>query len=273
MMSPKPIVAMCAAILLVPAMAGALVIGDPGAGVELTDGNAKAVVDPNSQAGMYSWQVDGVEHMAQQWFWYRVGDDYERPIDTLTLDGVDRISPGYVVFTYSHDLFTLEIKYLLTGGEPGDGQSGIGEMIRIENVSDELLDLHFFQYCDLDLTGTAGDDTVQITGDTALNTATQTDASASFSETAAVWVPGKVEVSAAGATLSHLNDDQPSELNGVVGPIGPDDVAWAFQWDFAIAEGSARTFSKNKSVIPEPASLCLLALGSLLVVARRRRRG
>ena len=47
--------------------------------VALTDANSSANIDPFSTAGvdfrgMNNWTVDGVNHMFQQWFWFRVGE-------------------------------------------------------------------------------------------------------------------------------------------------------------------------------------------------------
>ena len=56
------------------------------ADVVLTDFNSTVVIDPTSQAGMYTWTVDGVDQMWQQWFWYRIGSaGPEQSIDTLGL--------------------------------------------------------------------------------------------------------------------------------------------------------------------------------------------
>jgi len=49
--------------------------------VALEDKNSTAQIaldpnlgDPNAVAGQFSWVVDGVEQIYQQWFWYRIGD-------------------------------------------------------------------------------------------------------------------------------------------------------------------------------------------------------
>ena len=52
--------------------------------VTLANGNSTALVDVGSSAGMYNWTVDGVNQLAQQWFWYRVGSaNGESPISAL----------------------------------------------------------------------------------------------------------------------------------------------------------------------------------------------
>jgi len=42
--------------------------------IVLNDLNSQAQIDLSSDAGMYSWTVDGVEQLYRQWFWIRQGD-------------------------------------------------------------------------------------------------------------------------------------------------------------------------------------------------------
>ena len=39
----------------------------------LTDLNSSAQINDASQNGMFNWTVNGVNQLAQQWFWYRTG--------------------------------------------------------------------------------------------------------------------------------------------------------------------------------------------------------
>ena len=56
--------------------------------VTLTDKSAVAVVNLDSGAsnalGMTSWTIAGINNLAQQWFWYRIGDNgAESPINAI----------------------------------------------------------------------------------------------------------------------------------------------------------------------------------------------
>ena len=52
----------------------------------LKDKNSTVKVNTQNVDGMFSWEVDGTERLAHQWFWYRVGTGTgEDSIDTLTL--------------------------------------------------------------------------------------------------------------------------------------------------------------------------------------------
>src|ERR1700752_5050361 len=46
-----------------------------GSRVVLKDGNSIANCSTETVDGMTDWVVDGVDHMYQQWFWFRVGDN------------------------------------------------------------------------------------------------------------------------------------------------------------------------------------------------------
>ena len=69
-------------------------------------------------------------------------------------------------------------------------------------------------------------------------------------------------------------DDQP--LVGVGNSVGPGNATWAFQWDLAIGAGvdNAVLIKKHKDLlVPEPATVGLLVVASLLGLRRRRFRG
>jgi hypothetical protein len=136
------------------------------------------------------------------------------------------------------------------------------------------LEFHFFQYCDLDLAGTAMDSSVEISGG---NTAAQSDYSYGYyaieSETVDTPRPSHHQAAYYPTILNSLNDDSPTTLTDANGPIGPGDLNWAFQWAFNIAPGSSVIISKDKTiVVPEPATMGLLALGGLALMRRRGRK-
>src|SRR5438093_1386329 len=40
----------------------------------LSNRNSQAVIDPTSSAGLQHWDIQGLNQLHQQWFWYRVGN-------------------------------------------------------------------------------------------------------------------------------------------------------------------------------------------------------
>jgi len=234
----------------------------------LTDANSSSIVD-TGPAGMTKWTVDGINNLNRQAFWFRVGaTGGETNLGSLPLISAIQTSPDYLRLTYQGGSFNVEVKYTLTGGSLGSGTSDIGESIKITNTSASPLDFHFFQYVNLHLMGQAINDSVQISGG---NTAIQTLGAAFVSETSGVPYPSRYEVGFAPTTLNSLMDGSPTTLNNLAGPVGPDDLTWAFQWDRTIAAGGSFNISKDKYLVPEPATLSLLALGGLAVLRRRQK--
>jgi len=254
-----------------------VVQADSAAPVVLTDNASTVVIDPASQAGMFQWMVSGVNQMEQQWFWYRIGNaGPEFSIDTLGAPfvGVSDVNfngqPDTLFARYIANMLQVETTFTLTGANPGVMQSDIAETIKLQNLTAEPMDLHFFRYCDLDLGGTPLDQSVQIAGG---NTAQQWDVGIFASETVETPLATTMQVDFFPVVLNMLNDGLPSNLNGNAGPVGPGDLTWAFQWDVTLgpagAPNSVLIISKDKQIVPEPATLSLLALGALAMIRRR----
>lgn len=247
------------------------------ADVVLIDGNATATFDLNSSAGMKDWHVDGVDHMFQQWFWYRIGNaGGESSIDTLNLNGWFTSNTNFdpqddtlcVQYGDPAGRFTIELRFLLTGSTAGSGTSDMAESISIVNTGATTLDFHFFQYCDFDLDDTLVDERVEITGG---NTAAQESMGYTTAETVKTPLASHYEVGIHSSTLDSLTDSNPTTLGDIAGPLTNDDLTWAFQWDFTLAPEGTLLISKDKQIVPEPATLCLLVGGGTVLMLRRRK--
>ena len=241
----------------------------------LTDEGSVASFDLGGD-GMNSWLVNGVDHMFSQWFWYRAGSmEAEVPIQTLggmfhgTTDGNFDGDHETLFVRYEDGQLRVQIMFVLNGAEAGNPSSDIAESIQITNLTAGALDLHFFQYCDFDLGGTVQDESVQIIGG---GSAQQTDAGYYASETVLTPSASHWQVDFAPNIINSLNDGTPTTLNDVGGPLGPGDLAWAFQWDTTLSAGESFLISKDKQVVPEPATMSLLGLGALAVLRKRNRK-
>lgn len=266
-------------------LAGVAFTAGPAFGVvhTIADRNSSAFIEDGIGAGMFGWQVDGVNNLAFQGFFYRTGSmGFELPVDTgsLTLTGFALTDtnpfvdprPDTFAAQYTGNGFVIEPTWTLRGSTAGSGTADIAESIAIRNTGTAPLPFTFFQYSDFDLGGTASGDSVRITG-TPPNTVTQWDAAfGTISETVVTPSPTRYQVDLFPNLLNSLNDNSITVLNNNGGPLGPGDVTWAFQWDFLLAPGQTVLISKDKQiVIPAPAGLALLGAAGL--VAGRRRRG
>ena len=265
--------------------------------VTLEDVNSKATfeLDPVSPNGMISWEVDGVDQVYEQWFYYRIGDEPERNISEILngepsnlivkttdtgslpafLGGDPRDDTLSVTWVDANMRFYIVTDFKLVGGSPGSLSSDMGEQIRIVNLGSEPLDFHFFQYCNFDLQNTPHDDRVRILGG---NTVQQYDPNIMASETVVTPPPSHYEVAWAPDILNRLNDGKANNLEDIDTLMGTGDATWAFQWDFELTTsgtGSEVQISKDKNFFhtPEPLTVLgmFLGLGSVGAYIRRRR--
>lgn len=242
----------------------------------LIDDNSQVDIDPTTDAGTYTWLVDGVDQLSRQWFWYRIGDGPEQSIDTVSAPVVLAPHPSILFLTYANSDINVEIRFTLDGGAAGSGASDMGEQISITNPGLEPLDLHFFQYTNFDVQGTALSDRGMFTNS---NTVRQWEGAMRLTETVVTPSPNHREIDFYPNILNELNDGVATTLSdtpAIDDAIGPGDLSWAYQWDRVIAPGGTFQISKDKNlsagVIPEPTSLLLLVLGGLgLAIARQRR--
>jgi len=270
--------------------AACLVLGSPAkADTTLTDVNSTASFDTDGGLGMWDWTVDGIDHMAQQWFWYRVGPTGpEAPlanggglvfVGEIASNG--DFDPGNenlaLRYLAANGTFQIDVNFNLSGGTVGSNASDISEVITITNLTGSSLDFHFFQYSDFDLGGTVSDLSARIgvDGSGKPYVADQWDASFVMSETTENPSAAHAEVNFFANTVLALGDGGTTTLNDVLGPLGPGDLTWAFQWDFVLGPDGTFHLSKDKQVrpfIPEPMTMAglVLGIGALAGYVRRR---
>jgi hypothetical protein len=233
----------------------------------MTDGNA--VVDGDAAFGLVNWFTDGVDDLFNQDYYYRIGLDPEAQISSIGPGAINQIAPNIVNVAYANATVRVDITYTLIGGAPGSGTSEIGEIIRIQNLTNSALDFHLFEYDDFDLAGTAGgDNAMLLNSSTIMQWENLTTAMVGTVPPFDRW-----EIASFPTILNKLNDGVPDDLSNGTSPLGPGDMTFAMQWDRTIAAQGTFLMSKNKriEVVPEPATLAALGLGFAALLRRRRK--
>lgn len=248
----------------------------------LADGNTTVNINTQSvggnRPGMDSWNVDGVNHMYSQWFWFRTASmAQEERINALPLMGEFSSNTNFdprpdvltTLFGFAQGL-QIEAKFTVSGGTNGSNRSDIGEQLTIRNFGTTPIAMSFFQYADLDLGSDINDDYVEMTN---ANAVIQADYTSNLAvvETVATPPASRREVGIFPTTIGLLDDNAVYNLNNTTGPlVGRRDYTWAFQWDFVLAPGDSFNISKDKNLIPGPGALALVGLGGLFAGRRRR---
>jgi hypothetical protein len=250
------------------AMAGALIAlvgGTANAGtVTLKDDNSTAVFNTQSQSGLHTWLVDGVDQMFQEWFWIRSGNTAEVSIDTAWVSDFASDTNGdgnndTLFSTFNNGVWEIQTSFSLTGGSLTSGTSDMAETIRIRNVSGSTRQFSFFEYSDFDLKETIGDDTGVFDN---LNSIHQFDATGGLVEVIGAPNFTRWEIAPYATILNKLNDGVATNLSNTVSPLFGD-VTFAMQWDFTLANNGTFIISKDKLItaVPEPSSVLLLSGG------------
>jgi hypothetical protein len=244
----------------------------------LTSGNSTVGIDSGTQAGMYSWTVDGQNQLSQQWFWYRIGSaGPEASIDTISAPVLTLLSPSVLSASYANSQIQVNVLYSLIGGAAGSGVSDVSEQISIQNLSGGALDFHFFQYADFNLGGTPYNDSAAADrAGRGYNGVVQTEGYCHISENVDTVVSqnaNEAQVSTDNSLLMSLNNTTPTTLNNHTSGSG--NVKWALEWDKVIVAGGTMIISKDMNimgvVVPEPSALSLLAIPLVFCAIRKVR--
>jgi hypothetical protein len=257
-----------------------LSFGANAADITIANKNSSLDVNTNAAGGVINWNVDGVDYLKNQWFYYRVGSGGpEAPLQSINSSPSVAITSlssfARLNLTYSNANYSVLTSLRLTGNTAGSGQSQLNEDITVSNLSGSPLDFHFFQYSDFDLFGTSSGQSVQFFQNSANNQyykAVQTDGTRTVTETvnSTIFPIGHFEAALFNTTLSSLTDGASTTLNDVAS-AGVGDVTFSYQWDVTLAPGASFQLSKLIEIVPEPSSMAILALAGISMVIYRRR--
>ena len=247
----------------------------------LSHKNSSAQINiTNASAGVVNWTIDGVNSLNYQGFFYRVGNNPEALVQSISSSPtVSFVQVPNVLskldVTYANATLSVQTLFQLTGSTVGSGKGGLSETITVKNLSGAPLNFHLFQYSDFDLSGVSGGQTAQFGFDSLLQPymVTQTDGTRTLTETVnANTAPiGRFQADTAFATLTSLNDGSPTTLGN--SPFAAGNVTFAYQWDVILDPNGTLTISKLMNIVPEPAvGSMLLAMTGLWAWRHSRKR-
>ncbi|MGA2723320.1 MAG: PEP-CTERM sorting domain-containing protein [Bryobacteraceae bacterium] len=262
---------LCSVIFL--ALVLVLFVAPARATITLSDSDSVVLIDPTSSAGIYSWSVDGVNQLAQQWYWYRIGaTGVAQSIDNLGLLSIVQALPDQATLSYgSATGLEVILKLTLDGGPVGSGLGDLDTQVQIDNHASATTTVHFFEYNNFELNGVTGGQSVTLTG-TPVNSAIQSNGLTSLAEEVAGPAPEEYEAALTPVILNGLNTVSGYTLNDTA-TAGPGDATWAFEWDKTLGHNGAYLLSKDESlsvVVPEPATI--FGMGVILLAVGRKLR-
>ena len=236
----------------------------------LTDGNA--VVNGDDTVQLTNWLTDGTDHLFNEDYFWRIGNTAEQRIGAIGPMTLTVIAPNIANVSFTNaGLFKVDITYILAGGANGSGTSDLGETVRIQNLSNGVLDFHLFEYDDFDILGTPSGD---FAGMINSSTVSQWEGAVT-AMVGTVPPPDAWEISNWPTLRNSLEDATATNLGNVnnSGTVAGDQT-FALQWDRSINAGGTFLMSKNKRIetVPEPATMTVLGLGIAAMIRRRNKK-
>lgn len=256
------------AILTTAALASAA-MAQSGTGGTVTNGFSSFTITDSPTSGTSTgpsanFSVGGTgnpDHLTSSWWWFRMpGDSRETAFANATSASWVG-NTGRMDFVYPS--FTATMVFKVLGVSNGFGV--LTETVTIRNTTNASLTLDLFNYNDIDLVGTGGND---VTSLPAANIVRFTDSA----------VPGwRADYEGTNAfafgpatNIRDLLTDASVNNFGASGAVGSGNREGAFQWTITLAPGDAATASATITIVPAPGVSALAAMGAGLMVRRRR---
>lgn len=225
---------------------------------------------------------DGIDHMHQNWWWFRTNlDSSERRLVDL-LPG-STVGPNSATVRFresvgSDPVLFVELTYTLTG--LSSTQAKVDINWRVLNIARESLTVNFFSYSDFELNGSSLDDRGELVNP---HTVRYVQDNTAVDVVASTTSLVGYDVGAYPSLLDLLNDTSEYNVSNSGLPFGPGDMTNVFQWSFDLAAQSELRGSLTKlvnlqysppqqPVIPEPGTWALMLSGLVPVALRLRRK-
>ena len=267
-------------------LAGAAFVARPALAtpVTLQDGNASLGLNvvsngTPSQDGAFTWDINGVNQLDQQWFWFRVGNSGAgQEITSLSESGSPALADtdgggddNYASINYSGSGFAMNVQYMLSGGSSTSHVADVDAIIRILNKTSKALVFDLADYGNFTLGSAGGDRAISITNN---NTATESNSAGAAAQVIVSPAATQYDASDAATLAAGLDSGALLPLPDNSSTSGAD-PAFAFGYDLTIPANGSYVISSDEQIItavPEPTSGMAALAGSCLILVRRRRR-
>jgi hypothetical protein len=263
----EPVVVYFSSPGLVPATNSPLMVDFVFGLITLSNQNSVVRIQPATDAGLFSWEVDGANQAYQHWFWLRQGSTGpQASLDTFGAPLGLAYSPTNAAINYLAQGLNVVLNFNLSGGAAGSLASDLGESVALQNTSGAPITLHVFEYCDFDLAGNPDGDLVSFPS---ASTVVQQGKGMTLTETVQPPWPDFWEASWYAITLDEIESGSPITLSDKLIPAEPGDQTYAYQWDLPLGAGQTAVLGLAQSIRGAPSSLGLLhvafAAGSVVL--------
>lgn len=259
-------------------LAGSAAWAQPSVGGQIQDGFAVFSIAPGSNTGptgngaQTNFSVNGLggpNQLSQAWWWFRVdGPNTTREEALFQNDAntvVSQPAANQLRITYNYGSFFAIMQWTVSGFSNGFG--ALTQTLTIQSMDPvNTLAFNLFNFNDVDVFGTAGNDSATQTG-----AATVQFADGAFPVVRASYEGANLLRVDIGPNVQNLlTNNVVDNLAGGVVNGGPADLEIASQFRFDLSPMGVQTVSTTLTIIPTPGAMALAGLGGLLAIRRRR---
>lgn len=245
--------------------------GQAGTGGSISNGNVNFTIadylgDGTGSGASSDLSVGGLgnpDHVQSAWWWFRLAGDSRETAFSNASSASYSGAQGRV--NYSYASFDAAMIWRVTGF--GNGRGLLTQTLTIRNTSTEAITIQLFNYNDLAVAGTDGNDTAtQIASNTI-----RVDDTANTGWKVAYEGTDVFDVTGGAVDVLGLLTDASADVLGNRGlPVGGGAFKAAYQWSITLNPNEAATASSTLTITPTPGTLALLGLSGLAVARRRR---
>jgi hypothetical protein len=205
----------------------------------------------------------GLDHMFQNWFWYRTDLDTREHAFNNSSGTVAGANTATTNFTFS--TFSSSVEYTVTDLGIDSGMLRIRNTVT--NTGSTTQDINIFNYLDMDVAQTAANDSAN--GGLAAITITDGLWQSVFTGVGA----DEYQVTTFATLRTQLSNVTVEDFNNTGLPFGPGDFTGGYQWRLDLAPQALFVVESVVTVtmVPEPGTFIAVGAGAVLLLLRRRR--